>query len=162
MLSIRPFVRPIAFAVALALCAAPAAAHAEARAETTRKAETKKEPQFPMPAESFNQMVERRIREAREQLFLAIDANPMVSDATKAQIKKDFDDGSAAVKALSEEVAADGTVTKEEADKVRDLAKELAEKAREKYLPGSAKQPPKEKKEEKPRSRGESASDKAA
>jgi hypothetical protein len=159
MLSIRPFVRPIAFAVALALCAAPAAAHAEGK---ERKAETKKERKFPMPAESFNQMVERRIREAREQLFLAIDANPMVPDATKAQIKKDFDDGSAAVKALAEEVAADGTVTKEEADKVRDLAKDLAEKAREKYLPGSAKQPPKEKKEEKPRPRGASVGRKAA
>jgi hypothetical protein len=139
MLSIRPFIRPVAVAVALALCAAPVAAHAEG---SDKGAEAKKERKFPMPSESFNKMVERRISQARARMLQVIENNPMVTEAMRAQIKKDFDDGAAAVRALAAKVKADGTVTKDEAEKVRDLANELKEKAREKYMPWTAGEKP--------------------
>ena len=135
MFSIRNIVRPAAVALAFALVAAPAAAHAEGK---DRSAEVKKERKFPMPAESFNKLIEKRLSMAREHLVKALDKHN-VPEATKAQAKKDFDDGAAAVRALSAKVQADGTVTKEEAKQVRGLAKDLRQKAREKYGMGKDK-----------------------
>lgn len=135
MLSIRNIVRPAAVALAFALAAAPVAAHAEGK---DRSAEVKKERKFPMPAESFNKMIEKRITKAREHLVRALDKHN-VPEATKAQAKKDFDDGAAAVRALSAKVRADGTVTEDEAKQVRGLAKEMKQKSREKYGLGKGK-----------------------
>ena len=63
-------------------------------------------------------------------------AERKVPEAKQAQIKKDFEDGAAAVKAAAARAGSDGTVTKAEAKEVRDLAKDLKQKAREKYMPG--------------------------
>lgn len=129
MLSIRTIIRPVIAALALSVFAAPMVAHAEGK---DRSAEVKKErPKFPMPAESFNKHIEKRLAKAREHLVKALDKHN-VPEATKAQVKKDFDAGAAAVRSLSAKVAADGTVTKEEAKEVRVLAKDLKEKARTK------------------------------
>jgi hypothetical protein len=129
MFSIRNIVRPAAVALAFALVAAPVAAHAEGK---DRSAEVKKERKFPMPAESFNKHIEKRLTKAREHLVKALDKHNAPA-ATKAQATRDFDDGAKAVRALAAKVQADGTVTKEEAQQVRSLSKELKQKAREKY-----------------------------
>lgn len=129
MLSIRTIVRPAIAALALSIFALPMVAHAEGK---DRSAEVKKERKFPMPAESFNKHIEKRLAKAREHLVKALDKNNAPA-ATKAQATKDFDAGAAAVRALSAKVAADGTVTADEAKQVRGLSKELKQKAREKY-----------------------------
>ena len=147
--SIRTIVRPVAVALAFALVAAPAAAHAGAK---DKSAEVKKERKFPMPAESFNKLVEKRITKAREHLIKALDRHN-VPEATKAQATKDFDAGAASVRALSAKVQADGTVTQDEAKQVRDLAKDLKQKAREKY--GFGKGKGKDKAKDKGKERGQ-------
>ena len=90
------------------------------------------EQDFPMKAAQFKDLVEKRIAHAREHLDKVLDAHK-VPEAARAQIKKDFDAGAAAIRAAADKVAADGEVTKEEAKDVRDLAKDLKKKAREKY-----------------------------
>lgn len=141
MLSIRKIIRPAAVALAFALVAAPVAAHAEGK---DRSAEVKKQRKFPMPAESFNKLIEKRLTKAREHLVSRLDKHN-APEAMKAQAKKDFDAGAAAVRALSAKVQADGTVTQEEAKQVRDLAKDLKQKAREKYGLGKGKDKAKDK-----------------
>ena len=134
MKSIRSIVRPVAVALAFALCAAPLTAFAGDRAPVV---EAKAEKRFPMKAESFNKRIEKRIAHMREQLTRALAAHK-VPEATQAQIKKDFEDGATAVRAAASRAGADGTVTQAEAKEVRDLAKDMKRKAREKYAPGKA------------------------
>jgi hypothetical protein len=137
MKSIRSIVRPVAVAVALAfaLCAAPVTAFAGDRAPA---AETKKDQRrFPMKAESFNKLIEKRIAHMREHLSRTLAARK-VPEAKQAQIKKDFEDGAASVRAAAARASADGTVTKEEAKEVRGLARDLRGKAHEKRQPGKA------------------------
>ena len=135
MFSIRRFVRPVALGLALALSAVPAAALAGSK---DGGAEAKKGHAFPMPAASFNQLIEKRITKAREHLTRKMDKHNLPA-ATKTQAKKDFEDGATAVRALSAKVGADGTVTKDEAKQVRSLVKEMQQKAREKYGLGKGK-----------------------
>ena len=132
MKSIRSIVRPVAVALAFALCAAPVTAFAGDRAPA---AEAKQARRFPMQAESFNKLIEKRIAHMRERLTQMLAAHK-VPEAKQAQIKKDFEDGAAAIRAAAARAGADGSVTKEEAKEVRGLAKDLKQKAREKYLPG--------------------------
>jgi hypothetical protein len=132
MKSIRSIVRPVAVSLVLALSAAPLTAFAGDKAPV---AETKKEKRFPMTAESFNKHIEKRISHMRERLTQMLAAHK-VPEATQAQIKKDFEDGAAAVRAAATRAGADGTVTMEEAKDVRGLAKDLKRKARAKYMPG--------------------------
>jgi uncharacterized protein YigA (DUF484 family) len=147
MFSPRSIVRPVVAALAFALVAAPVAAHAEGK---DRSAEVKKERKFPMPAASFNKMIEKRLTKAREHLVQALDKRNAPA-ATKAQATKDFDAGAAAVRALAAKVQADGTVTKEEAKQVRGLAKDLKQQAREKYGVSHRKDKAKDKAKDKPR-----------
>ena len=135
MKSIRSIVRPVAIALVLALSAVPVTAFAGDR---TPAAETKKDQRrFPMKAESFNKRIEKRIAHMREQLSRTLAAHK-VPEAKQAQIKKDFEDSAASVRAAAARASADGTVTKEEAKDVRDLAKGLKRKAHEKRQPGKA------------------------
>src|SRR5262245_37967270 len=145
MIRIRSMFR--AASLAVALVALPAAAFADdaptqspgqpTAAKTKADKAHKKgkkghEHDFPMKAEQFKKLVEERIAHARERLDKALDAHD-VPEATRAQIKKDFDAGAAAIRAAADKVASDGQVTKEEAKDVKDLAKDLKQKAREKY-----------------------------
>jgi hypothetical protein len=141
MLSIRRFVRPVAVSLALALAVAPAAAFAGSK---DKSAEVKREHAFPMAAESFNKLIEKRLTKAREHLVRKLDKRN-APEAIKTQAKKEFDDGAAAVRALSAKAQADGTVTKDEAKQVRALAKDLKQKAREKYNLGKGKRKAKDK-----------------
>jgi hypothetical protein len=149
MSSIRTFVRPLAVALTLAFAAIPASAFADsgrpapagAKAERPAPAEAKKgdkkgkHQHFPIEAQKFQEVVEKRIGKARDQMESAMEKHN-VPDVLKTQIRKDFNDGAALVRAAAKRVGADGTVTKEEAKEVKDLAKSLKQKAREKYLGG--------------------------
>jgi len=144
MIRIRSMFR--AASLALALAAVPTAALADGKTPTAEHpaADAKKpsgkahrkakghEQDFPMKAAQFKDLVEKRIAHAREHLDKVLDAH-QVPEATRAQIKKDFDAGAAAIRAAADKAAADGEVTKDEAKDVRDLAKDLKKKAREKY-----------------------------
>lgn len=140
MSSIRNFVRPLAVAITLAIAAAPASAFAESgRAAPAETKEAKRKGRhFPVDAQKFEQIVDKRITKAREHMERAMESHH-VPDALKTQIRKDFDDGAAAVKAAAKRVGADGTVTREEAKEVKDLAKSIKQKAREKYGAGGKK-----------------------
>jgi hypothetical protein len=143
MKSIRTIIRPVVAALVFAIAAAPMTAFAGSKDNAA--AETKKRPSFPMTAESFNKLIEKRITHVRERLDKMM-KDHKVPDATQAQIKKDFDAGAAAVRAAAAKAGADGSVTKDEAKQVKDLAKDLKQKAREKYMPGKGKDSGKDKK----------------
>lgn len=142
-------VRIVASSLFLSIAALPAVAFADDNKAPTAKSDKDASPHqgkgkkgkdrrehgeknFPMKADAFKQLVEERIARARAHLDKALDKHE-VPDAVRAQIKKDFDAGATAVRAAAGRVAADGEVTKTEAKEVRDLAKDLKQKAREKY-----------------------------
>jgi hypothetical protein len=141
---IRSWFRTVLVATSLSIALAPAtvfaddtrgeqpAAKGKAKGKGKGKGEGKKEHQFPMKAEAFRDMVEKRIAHAREKLDRVLERKE-VPDALRTQIKKDFEDGATAVRTAATRVSADGTVTKDEAKQVRDLAKDLKKKARDKY-----------------------------
>ena len=132
MKSIRSIIRPVTVALVLAISAAPLTAFAGDKAPVT---ETKKDKRFPMAAESFNKLIEKRIAHMRERLTQMLAAHK-VPEAKQAQIKKDFEDGATAIRAAATKAGADGTVTKEEAKDVRSLAKDLRRKAHDKHGKG--------------------------
>lgn len=130
--------RSAAAALALVI-AAPSVALADAAPGTpaaARKADKDgkrgKEKNFPMQAATFKDQVEKRIGKARTKLTAMLDKNK-VPEATRAQIMKDFEAGAVAVRTAADRVSKDGQVTQDEAKEVRDLAKDLKQKAREKY-----------------------------
>ena len=118
--------------VALADDAKTPAAAAEARKPGDKARPRKGEKAFPMKAEQFKKVVEKKIARAHEKLEKALEAHN-VPDATRVQIEKDFDAGAAQIRTAANRAAADGQVTKEEAKQVKDLAKDLRKQAHEKY-----------------------------
>ena len=136
-------VRSVAAALALTAVAVPATALADATPGTppaaragdkaAKKAKDKGAKQFPMKAATFKDHVEKRIAKAREKLGEQLERHN-VPQATRDQVMKDFEAGAVAVRAAADRVAKDGEVTQQEAKEVRDLAKDLKQKAREKYL----------------------------
>jgi hypothetical protein len=149
MSSLRTFVGSIAVAVTLALVAIPTSAladsgrpaAADAKGKRPASEEAKggqkkgKRKHFPIEAQKFQEMVDKRISKARAHMERAMEKHH-VSDALKAQIRKDFEVGAAQIRAAAKRLGADGTVTKEEAKEVRGLTKSLKQKSREKYLGG--------------------------
>ena len=110
--------------------AAPGAPPAAPKADKDGK--RGKEKHFPMKAATFKEHVEKRIGKAKSKLSEALDRNK-VPEATRASIMKDFDAGAASVRTATDRVSKDGQVTQDEAKEVRDLAKDLKQKMREKY-----------------------------
>jgi hypothetical protein len=102
---------------------APAAAHAprgEAGARHGERAEHGKK--FPMAGAEFKQNVEKRIATARQHLESRIGSLP--ADKQK-EARDKFNAGVSAVNAEVGRAVADNVVTKEEAKKVRELARSL-------------------------------------
>ncbi|MFO0587206.1 MAG: hypothetical protein U0441_06700 [Polyangiaceae bacterium] len=157
-MTFRTFVRPLFVALSLAFAttaAAPAFADSPADAkpapakEEKGKAEHKKADKadnkkghkkalrlgalekFPMKAEQFQKIVDKRIEHVKSKVEAALKKHN-VSDADKANVMKAVDEGAASVRAAAKKAEADGTVTKEEAQAVRDLAKKIREDARTK------------------------------
>ncbi len=151
-MTFRSFVRPLFVALSLAFAttaAAPAFADepatkpAPAKEEKAKgdaaKAEHKKGDQkrphakprrlgalekFPMKADQFEKVVEKRIEHIKSKVEAALKKHN-TSDADKAKVMKEVDDGAVAVRAAAKKAGADGTVTKDEAKTIRDLAKKI-------------------------------------
>jgi hypothetical protein len=153
MSSLRSFVRPLALALGLAVLAAPLAASAEEKGKQPRveKIDKKKhgKGEFPMESTRFDEKVEARIKHAREQMEKLLAAHPLLPDATKSQIRKDFEAGAAAIRAAAKDAGKDGKVTRDEAKDVRELAREMKKSAREKYGKGARHEGKKREKREK-------------
>ena len=123
-----------AVALADATPAAPAAGRRDAKADKRGKKDGK---QFPMKAATFKDHVEKRIAKAKTKLSEMLERH-QVPAAMRAEVMKDFDAGAASVRVAADRVSKDGTVTQEEAKEVRELAKDLKQKARAKYGLGNA------------------------
>lgn len=136
---IRSIVRPAAVAIALVIGAAPLTAFAQDNADTAKDAGEHKhhEKHFPMKAEHFEKIVEHRIEKGRAHLEKVI-VDCKVPDALATQMRKDFEDGAVAIRNLAKTAEADGTVTKDEAKEVHELAKTLRKNAEAKYGLGHA------------------------
>jgi hypothetical protein len=136
------FSRTIRYAVAaVALVSLPALAFAESNSGKDAPAEHAKKgkkAEFPMPADEFRAHVEKRITRGREKLVEHMKQKGVKEDRQQEILAK-FDEGSKQVRDATDKVCADGTVTKDEAQSVRDLAKSLREAAR-KELKGHGKE----------------------
>ena len=91
-----------------------------------------KDRHYPMKSAEFQKVVEDHIAKARVHLDKALDAHS-VPNALREQIKKDFEAGAATVRAAAKDAGSDGQITHDEAKKVHGIARDLKEKAREKY-----------------------------
>ena len=88
---------------------------------------------FPMAGDEFVAKVDGRIAKFGERLEARLAKAKKLTDEQKAAIRADFAKGSAAIKGAAGKAAADGTVTLEEAKQVREVTKQVRQKAREKY-----------------------------
>ncbi|HVH44491.1 MAG TPA: hypothetical protein VM925_19190 [Labilithrix sp.] len=79
-------------------------------------------PSFPMPAATFRQRVDSRQAKAREHMEKR--ATKLTPEQAK-ELRAKFDAGVAKVNVEVNKATADGTVTKDEADAVRKVAKEV-------------------------------------
>jgi hypothetical protein len=144
MASLRALV-PAALVLAFSIGALPLTASADTGRDAAsagklvgEKGHGKHAKHFPMKAEQFKKVLDKRIEHARARLDKVLD-DRKVPDAIKTQVRKDFADGAAAVRALADKAEADGVVTKEEAKQVRELAQQLKRQAKDKYGMGHGK-----------------------
>ena len=86
---------------------------------------------FPMKGPEFMTKVDARIQKTREKVSEHV-AKKNLPEATKKQVLAEVDAGAAKVRAAATKAAADGTVTKEEAKQVRELAHEVKKDLRAK------------------------------
>lgn len=150
MTTLRSMFRVVALASAAFLMAVPAVASAgEGRGHGDSAQEAKhgkdgkdgkdgKERHFPIKAEKFQKIVEKRIEKARARLETHMKEKNLPEDK-RAAIRKEFEAGATEVRTLAKQVSEDGSVTKEEAQKVRELARSLKQKARGKHGHGGEK-----------------------
>src|SRR5262249_30721718 len=125
----RSLVRALALAFVGAVTVLPATALADNTSPNETELKHKRSaPQFPMDAQQFRELVAKHIERARKHLDKQLDVHK-VPAATQAEIRKHFDEAAKQVRAAVDRVAADGTVTKDEAKEVRLLAKDLKRKA---------------------------------
>jgi tellurite resistance protein len=139
---IRSLARPVALSLALAIGAVPLTAFAQDPATPAqhqgkgkgkgRHEKGDRDAHFPMKAEAFKQHVEKRIGRALAKVNAMIEKKK-VPEIIAGSIRKDADAAATQVRAAAAKAAADGTVTKEEAKVVRDLANQLKKEARAKY-----------------------------
>lgn len=80
-----------------------------------------KEADFPMKGPDFVSKVDARIQKQRAHVAEIV-AKKNLPEATKKQVMTEVDAGAAKVRAAAAKAAADGTVTKEEAKSVREVA----------------------------------------
>ncbi|MEP7121737.1 MAG: hypothetical protein ABJE95_12535 [Byssovorax sp.] len=85
--------------------------------------------QFPMKADEFRAIVEKRIERVKARVEKGMEEHKLPA-AQRAVITKAVDDAAKQVRGAVDKAAADGTVTKEEAKQVRELAEQLRAKVR--------------------------------
>jgi hypothetical protein len=108
-----------------------ALANEPAAEAATRHARSRKAgPTFPMKADEYKALMEKRIDGVRAIIDKKLDRRGVSAERKKA-IHKLFDDSSKDLRAEIARAAADGTVTQAEADKVKPLANGLRAKVRE-------------------------------
>ncbi len=113
-----------------------AQARSEARVEKKEKGDKAKH--FPMPAAEFKQKVEERITKRRARIEAKMKEKNVAADKQKTALAA-FDAGAVKVRAAADAAGKDGTVTKDEAKGVHDLAKQLRKEARGKVAKGKKK-----------------------
>jgi len=86
---------------------------------------------FPMKGADFVAKVDARIQKVRAKVQQKI-AERGLPEAVQKQVMAEVDAGAAKVKAAAQQAAADGTVTKDEAKGVHDLAKQVKKDLRAK------------------------------
>jgi hypothetical protein len=87
-------------------------------------------PSYPMKAEDFRELMDKRIDRVRAAIDKKLDRRGVSADRKKA-IHKIFDEASKDLRAEIARATADGTVTESEGDKVKALAVALRAKVRE-------------------------------
>ena len=108
----------------------PASAPTEARHEHGGAHHgSKDKAQFPMKADEFRVMVEKKIEKIKARVEKGMDQHK-VSAAQRTVIAKAVDDAAKQVRGAVDKASADGTVTKEEAKQGRELAEQLRTKIR--------------------------------
>lgn len=85
--------------------------------------------QFPMKAEEFRAMVEKRIEKVKARVEKGMEEHKLPREQ-RVVITKAVDDAAKQVRGAVDKAAADGTVTKEEAKAVRELAEQLRARVR--------------------------------
>ena len=133
MIRIATIARSAAAAIALALVAAPMTALAdEPAAPRHEHGKGHERAEFPMKADAFQQLVERRIAKAHEHMEKILVAKSL-PEAVANAVRKDFEDGAGRVRAAAKAAEKNGVVSKEEAHVVRELSRTIVEQMREKY-----------------------------
>ena len=134
MKKLSSLVRSAAAALALALVAAPAIALADEPAAGHREhgKQHGDRAAFPMKADAFQRIVEQRIAKAHERMEQILVARA-VPEVVATAVRKDFEEGAGHVRAAAKAAEKNGMVTKEEARAVRELAKDIVDRMRDKY-----------------------------
>ena len=91
--------------------------------------------QYPMKADEFRVMVEKKIEKVKARVEKGMAEHKLPADK-RGEITKAVDDAAKQVRAAVDKAATDGTVTKEEAKQVRELADQLRTKLRGELLGG--------------------------
>ena len=136
--------RTLVAALALAIFAIPAVASAQPgpgdgprkpgqydKAKRGNKAK-RNQARFPMKGERFVGMISNRVKKMAARIDRRLEKRD-VPPALQAEIKADFAKAASQIQGAAAQAASDGTVTKQEAQKVRQLAKKLRQQARQKY-----------------------------
>lgn len=93
---------------------------------------------FPMPGDAFTARVEARLTKVSQKLEERLEKS-RIGDNLKKEIRADFERSAAKIRAAANKAAADGSVTKEEAKRVRELSRDLRKDMKAKRGPGKPK-----------------------
>jgi hypothetical protein len=121
-------------AFGLAVPAAAQAAEAAPAAKAEKDKEARKKASFPMSGDGFKAKVEARLKKAETRLERMLEKRKAPAE-TKERVRSRFTEVAGKIRKAAAAAAKDGTVSKEEAAKVRDLWRELRN-ARGKDKPG--------------------------
>jgi hypothetical protein len=91
--------------------------------------------QFPMKADEFRAMVEKKIERVKARVEKGMAQHKLPADK-RVEITKAVDEAAKQVRTAVDKAATDGSVTKEEAKQVRELADQLRTKLRGELLGG--------------------------
>ena len=91
--------------------------------------------QYPMKADEFRVMVEKKIERVKARVEKGMTEHKIPADK-RVEVTKAVDEAAKQVRTAVDKAATDGTVTKEEAKQVRELANQLRTKLRTELLGG--------------------------
>jgi hypothetical protein len=126
--------------IAASLASVPIAAMADQKPSETRLLEAsshkgspqRDKPAFPMKAEEFRKMVEKRIEHIKTHIERSMSKHSLPAPQ-RAEVNKAVDTAVKEVHGAVDKVAADGVVTRDEAKQVKAIADQLRDKMREQF-----------------------------